>query len=127
MLLDLLSQYLGDVAADLRDLEDAKVERYEEEILAANRVNLKIRVRFSSGYLLELNEAAIVEAGHIMHLGYRYHFQDNQNNLVFRYDNTPHFPKINSFPHHKHLKDTIVASEKPSILEVIEEARLSAQ
>ena len=46
MLLDLLSQYLGDVAAEVRELEDAKVERYEEEILAANRVNLRIRIRF---------------------------------------------------------------------------------
>jgi hypothetical protein len=127
MLLDLLSQYLGDVAADVRELEDAKVERYEEEILAANRVNLRIRVRFLSGYLLELNEAAIVEAGHIRHLGYRYHFQNSQNNLVFRYDNTPHFPEINSFPHHKHLKDNVVAVDKPSILKVIEEARLLAQ
>ena len=127
MLLDLLSQYLRDVAADLRELEDAKVERYEEEILAANRVNLRIRIRFLSGYLLELNEAAIVEAGHIRHLGYRYHFQNSQNNLVFRYDNTPHFPEINSFPHHKHLKDNVVAVDKPSILKVIEEAKLLAQ
>jgi len=127
MLLDLLSQYLGDVAAEVRELEDAKVERYEEEILASNRVNLRIRVRFLSGYLLELNEAAIVEAGHIRHLGYRYHFQNSQNNLVFRYDNTPHFPEINNFPHHKHLKDNVVAVDKPSILKVIEEARLLAQ
>jgi len=127
MLLDLLSQYLGDVVAEVRELEDAKVERYEEEILASNRMNLRIRVRFLSGYLLELNEAAIVEAGHIRHLGYRYHFQNSQNNLVFRYDNTPHFPEINSFPHHKHLKDNVVAVDKPSILKVIEEARLLAQ
>ena len=127
MLLDLLSQYLGDVAAYLRELENTKVERYEEEILAVNRVNLRIRIRFLSGYLLELNEAAIVEAEHIRHLGYRYHFQNSQNNLVFRYDNTPHFPEINSFPHHKHFKDNIVAVDKPSILEVIEEARLLAQ
>ena len=127
MLLDLLSQYLGDVAAEVRELEDAKVERYEEEILAANRVNLRIRVRFLSGYLLELNEAAIVEAEHIRHLGYRYHFQNSQNNLVFRYDNTPHFSEINSFPHHKHLKDNVVAVDKPSIRKVIEEARLLTQ
>ncbi len=60
MLLDLLSQYLGDVAIDVRKLEDAKIERYEEDILAANRANLRIRIRFLSGYLLELNEAAIV-------------------------------------------------------------------
>ena len=99
MLLDLLSQYLGDVAAEVRELEDAKVERYEEEILAANRVNLRIRVRFLSGYLLELNEAAIVEAGHIRHLGYRYHFQNSQNNLVFFDTTIPRiFQKLTAFP-----------------------------
>jgi len=127
MLLDLLSQYLGDVAAIVRELEDVKVERYEEEILAANRVNLRIRIRFLSRYLLELNESVIVEAEHIRHLGYRYHFQNSENNLVFRYDNTPHFPEINTFPHHKHLKDNVVAVDKPSILKVIKEARLLAQ
>ena len=98
MLLDLLSQYLEELEAGVRELENAYVESYEEEILAANRVNLRIRVRFQTGYLLELSEAAIVEAGHIKHLGYRYHFQDRENNLVFRYDNTPHFPDLKSFP-----------------------------
>lgn len=127
MLLDLLSRYLGDVEAAIRELEGAYVERYEEEILAANRVNLRIRVRFPTGYLLELNEAVIVEAEHIRHLGYRYHLQDRQNNLVFRYDNTPHFPELKSFPHHKHLPDKVAAAEKPSVLSVIEEARLLAQ
>ncbi len=29
MLLDLLSKYLGNVATEVRELEDAKVERYE--------------------------------------------------------------------------------------------------
>ncbi|MEA3436034.1 MAG: DUF6516 family protein, partial [Thermodesulfobacteriota bacterium] len=65
--------------------------------------------------------------GQLNHLGYRYHFQDKQNNLVFRYDNTPHFPDIEGFPHHKHLSDKVTGTEKPSILEVIDEARLLAK
>ena len=51
MLLDLLSQYLEELEAAVRELENAYVESYEEEILAANRVNLRIRVRFQTGYL----------------------------------------------------------------------------
>jgi hypothetical protein len=69
----LLAEYLGDVEAAVRGIEGGYVERYEEEILGANRVNLRIRVRFPSGYLLELNEGVIVEAEHIRHPGYRYH------------------------------------------------------
>jgi len=124
---DLLSQYLGNVETVVRKLEDAYVEYYEEEILTANRANLRIRVRFSSGHLLEVNEAFFVEMEHIKHLGYRYHFQDKQNNLVFRYDNTPHFPGLEGFPHHKHLSDKVTGTEEPSILKVIEEAKLLAQ
>jgi len=61
MLLDFLSRYLRDVKAAVGKLEGAYIERYEEEILASNRVNLRIRIRFQTGHLLELNEAAIVE------------------------------------------------------------------
>ena len=127
MLLDFLSRYLRDVEAAVGKLEGAYIERYEEEILPVNRVNLRIRVRFQSGYMLELNEAVIGEADHLRHLGYRYHFQDTKNNMVFRYDNTPHFPGLEGFPHHKHLPDKVAGAEEPSILKVIEQARQLAQ
>ena len=120
MLPDLLGQYLRDVEFAIRGLEGAYAERYEEEILLSSRANLRIGVRFLSGYLLELNGAIVVESGSIRHLGYRYHFQDKQNHLVFRYDNTPHFPELKGFPHHKHLPDKVVDVEEPSILKIIE-------
>ena len=112
MLHKLLSQYLQNVEVAVQGLEHVYVERYEEEILTPYRMNLWIRIRFLSGHLLELNEAAIVEVNHISHLGYRYHFQDEQNNLVFRYDDTPHFRNLPSFPHHKHLHDNVVYMKK---------------
>jgi hypothetical protein len=127
MLHDILSQYLRDIEESIRNLDSVNVERYEEEILTSSRANLRIRVRFLSGHLLELNEAFVAEADQLIHLGYRYHFQDQQNNLIFRYDNTPHFPDLNSFPHHKHLKNTVENSDEPLILNVIKEAKLLAQ
>jgi len=122
-----LSQYLGDIEDSIRRLERANVERYEEEILTSSRANLRIRVRFLSGHLLEVNEAIVIEADQIKHLDYRYHFQDQQNNLIFRYDNTPHFPDLKSFPHHKHLKNKVEDSDEPLILDVINEAKLLSQ
>jgi hypothetical protein len=61
MLHDILSRYLESIETVVREINNAYIERYEEEILAFNRINLRIRVRFKSGYLFELNEAAIVE------------------------------------------------------------------
>ena len=127
MLPNLLSRYLANIEDAISTLADSYVEHYNEEIITANRINLKIRIRFSSGHLLELNEAVIVEEGNIKHLSYRYHFQDGQNNLVFRYDNTPHFQEIESFPHHKHVQNKVIEADKPSILHIIEEASLIAQ
>ena len=123
MLLDYLSKYLDSVEATVRNLEGVYVERYEEEILTVNRVNLRIRIRFQTGHMLEVNESIIGEKERIIHLGYRYHFQDPKNNMVFRYDNTPHFPELDTSPHHKHLPEKVIPITQPSISEVIEEAR----
>ncbi|MEH2383220.1 MAG: DUF6516 family protein [Nostoc sp.] len=54
-------------------------------------------------------------------IDYRYHFQDEKNSLIFRYDSTPHFPNLPSFPHHKHLFDNVIACEKPHIADVLQE------
>jgi len=122
MLHDLLSEHLSTVEAVVRKLKEVYVECYEEEILTKNRVNLRIRIRFKSGYLLELNEANMVEESAIIRLYYRYHFQDEKNRLVFRYDNAPHFPGFVNFPHHKHLPKKVTDTIASSILNVIKEA-----
>jgi len=122
MLPDILSQYIEDVETAVRILEDVYIERFEVEILTFDRVNLRIRIRFAQGHLLELNEAIIAENESINSLGYRYHFQDDHNRLLFRYDNTPHYPKLDSFPHHKHLVEKVISSKKPSPRSAIMEA-----
>ena len=63
MLPSLLSQYLGDVENAIQELKRAYIEQYSEEILTPNRINLRIRVRLSSGHLLEFNEAVIFKEG----------------------------------------------------------------
>jgi hypothetical protein len=60
MLHDLISKYLIDIEHELRRLEGAYVECYYEEILNDSRINLRIRVRFLSTFLLEINEAIII-------------------------------------------------------------------
>jgi hypothetical protein len=121
MLHDALKNYLDTVEQAVLSCECAYVERYTEEILTPERVNLRLRLRFDKGYLLEIHEAVIMENQSLVHLDYRYHCQDEQNHLVFRYDCTPHFPDLASFPHHKHLPDTVIVSERPEIGTVLQE------
>lgn len=121
MLVDPVLKYLNEIEAAFSKLSSGYIERYEEECLTPERVNLRIRVRFPKGYMLEWNEAVIGEEGHVEHLGYRYHFQDRDNNLIFRYDNTPHFPGLKTFPNHKHLPDNVMAANRPSVFEVLKQ------
>ena len=121
MLHNHLSNYLKQVEQAVRQFSNAYVERYEEEILTSNRANLRIRFRFNQTHLLEINEAIVITDGLLEFLDYRYHFQDEQNRLIFRYDSTPHFPNLPNFPHHKHLPEDVIASEKPEITQVLQE------
>lgn len=54
---------------------------------------------------------------------YRYHFMDKENNLIFRYDNAKHHIKIKSYPHHKHLRDSILECPEPNIFEILFEIK----
>ena len=122
MLHEALAAYLERVERAVIRCRSAYVERYVEEVIAPERVNLRIRLRFEQGNLLEINEAAIVEEDSLVLLDYRYHCQDGQNRLIFRYDSTPHFPGLSSFPHHKHLPEEVIDSDRPDLPTVVEEA-----
>lgn len=71
---------------------------------------MRIRLRLNQTHLLEINEATTIADNQLEFLDYRYHFQDERNCLVFRYDSTPHFPNLSTFPHHKHLPDDVISS-----------------
>jgi hypothetical protein len=118
---DNFRDYFNRVDQLLENCSNAYVENYSATILTSDRANLKLRLRFYFKYLLSISEALIVVDEKITAIDYRYHFQDEQNNLIFRYDNTPHFPDLSSFPHHKHLGDRVVACEQPDISQVIQD------
>lgn len=119
----LLADYLEEIEVALSEISEAYIENYVEEILTPERANLRIRLRFANNRLLEINEAVAVESNAIVTLGYRYHCQDGNNRLIFRYDDTPYFPNLSSFPHHKHLLDRAIAADKPTVLQVLRESR----
>ncbi len=120
---DTLKNYLDGVEQAILQCSHVYVERYVEEILTRERANLRIRLRTENGYLLEIHEAVVIADDKLVHLDYRYHCQDGQTRLQFRYDSTPHFPNLSSFPHHKHLSDgQVIATDRPSIAEVAKEA-----
>jgi hypothetical protein len=123
----LIEAHLNIVEQALDQMSGIRVDRYLEEALTPQRMNLRIRIRFANGNLLEVNEALQVESAILVWVDYRYHYQDAQNQLIFRYDNTPHFPDLPSFPHHKHLPSQVIACTRPKLIQVFQEALTEPQ
>jgi hypothetical protein len=52
---------------------------------------------------------------------YSFHYQNSNDELIFRYDDTPHHPEVTSFPHHKHSGETVLPTEPPTLETVLKE------
>lgn len=72
---------------------------------------------FTNGYRLEFVEVKNVDQP--AKVKYRYQYMDDQNVLIFRYDNAPHYTGLTSFPHHKHLGAKIEESKEPTLFDVL--------
>ncbi|MCA9944885.1 MAG: hypothetical protein KC449_15475, partial [Anaerolineales bacterium] len=46
---------------------------------------------------------------------YSFHYQDSEEIMVFRYDDTEHYPDLPNFPHHKHVGSSqeVVSAQPP--------------
>ncbi|MGC1378259.1 MAG: DUF6516 family protein [Anaerolineales bacterium] len=53
---------------------------------------------------------------------YSFQWMDKDGNQIRRWDNTPHFPKLENFPHHIHIrKDQVIPGEPIDIFGVMDE------
>ena len=101
------------------EIEEDKRGLYEG--LIKGKINLKDKS------LLHFREFVYVEIA-IDRKMYSYQYMDDQNNLIFRYDNTEHHRKLNlsTFPHHKHdgSEQNVVISNAPFLVQVLKEIQL---
>ena len=79
---------------------------------------LKIKAILKNG-----NELHIREYVSENEYSYSYQWQDSEGRLITRWDNSPHYRHLNTFPHHKHTPDIEESRETniEEVLKVIEE------
>ncbi len=84
------------------------------------------RINFIHSMVLEFLELVkIDDLGNQESVKYRFHLMREDTTALFRYDNAPHHPEIDSFPDHKHLfshgQERIVSSERMHLERVLRE------
>lgn len=80
----------------------------------------KATLYFSDGSVLHIREFVFTKTDIIKDM-YAYQYQDINGQLIFRYDNTRHFPDLPSFPHHKHLPSKVISAKERGLEDVIQE------
>lgn len=83
---------------------------------------LRVRVDLGDGGFLEMAEYFVIDANSVTVKRYRHHWMDrSQATLKKRWDNAPHHPELQGFPHHVHdgSESNVVSGSAMSINDVI--------
>lgn len=83
-------------------------------------------IGFIQGTISFINESSLdfAEVKNIeikQKIKYRYHYMDRKNQIIFRYDNSKHYPEIKTFPHHMHLLNETIETSEPEIDDILSE------
>ena len=82
-------------------------------------VYLKVQITIIDSSTLEISIFATESSEKLSIDKYRLHYMNAGGQMMFRYDNSPHHPEIDSYPHHKHTPGKIRPSNIPSIQDIL--------
>ena len=88
------------------------LELAEEDVVKI----LKLKVKLKDNSHLFITEVHTID-----HQKYSYHWQNKAGKMLIRWDNSPHWKNIKTFPHHKHIGSKVLASSRATIDEVLRE------
>ena len=83
----------------------------EEEGIA----QLRIKVRLIDATFLNIREIK----KHNRILAYSYYWLDSNNQVITGWDNAPHHKALETFPHHKHMRDNVLPSKETCLRDIL--------
>ena len=92
---------------------------FHEEIRAGKQAIVKAEIVLVDGSCLIIREYIGSKYG-IEKLSYAYQYQDREGNLIFRYDNAAHKPKLER-AEHRHSSDGIDMVPPPDMSDLVDE------
>ncbi len=118
-----LHEYLHQFRKGLHKFEDygyADSIEIKEEVRANKQAVIQAKVVLINNSIFYIKEYIDAKYG-INRVSYAYQYQNENNHLIFRYDNATHKPALN-FKEHKHTGDgKVEEAELPKISELVDE------
>ena len=86
---------------------------------------IRCRITFWDDSFLNIYEVVSTELGYPVRINYAYTYLRNEQ-LIFRYDNSPHHPEIATHPHHKHIgpRNRLAPADQPTLNLIIAEIEM---
>jgi hypothetical protein len=113
----MIEKYFKEVENSISYFENIRFYTITKKVYNERQGFISGTIVFEDESQLEFAEAKNVEFEE--KVKYRYHYMDTENKIIFRYDNAEHHKTINTFPHHKHLEDSVIESLEPNLFDVL--------
>ncbi len=108
-----------------RLIADPLVLEFEiiREIKTSDDGHLRARLKLDNGERLEFSEYVRLEGDRIKIISYSFHWSDDKGELIFRWDNAPHYAELPNYPHHIHngIKNEVITGKPMMIVDVLDE------
>jgi Family of unknown function (DUF6516) len=102
-ILKLLEQYLS--------ITQFEVEQYKSWELG---FYVRLKITFKDNSVLFVKEYTSETERN-----YSYHWQSKEGDLIIRWDNAPHYKKIKTFPHHRHVGSKVFESYEITLKDIL--------
>jgi hypothetical protein len=104
-MLDLLEKYKSIIRT-------YRIISYEQEI---DSYRIKVEITFVDGSMLFVKEYFFGNTER----KYSFHWAESNGKVLCRWDNSPHWVQVSTFPHHKHVSGRVLDSRETTLEDVL--------
>ncbi len=113
----MIAVYFSQIENVLQTFPNIRTYTLQTKVYNATQGYISGRIIFDNGWYLDFTEVKDTDVS--PKLKYRYQCMNEEQVLIFRYDNAPHHKEIRTFPHHKHGLHQVEDSPEPTLYKVL--------
>lgn len=113
----MIEEYFIQLEGIIKEFPNVRFVSLTKKIYNISQGYISGSIIFENNHRLDFVEVKNVEVPN--KIKYRYHYMNEEQVMIFRYDNAPHHASVSTFPHHKHDGEIIRESVEPSLDRVL--------
>ena len=113
----MIEDYFAQLEGVIKEFSNVRFVTLTKKIYNISQGYISGSIIFENNHRLDFVEVKNVDG--LNKIKYRYHYMNEEQVMIFRYDNGPHHANVSTFPHHKHDGEIIRESGEPILEQVL--------